>query len=666
MSNLELLKDEQGKKVLAKDLQKVYQLMQGEDLAINAPKGEVVKFTELLAKPVKETLETFWRDRRGLNPENYASVVGLAELVQHIKTKHYLVKGGKQTQLMITGRHAQIKCREIYEQFGTKCTAGDLIKLATENGSCLAKFEYENAQTRTLLLEIRKSSERGQLQGKLVSLTNIQRDGQIHALLTKIKKFSGDLIRYLFPDGKKWVEEQVKRQSWVIDETDLKGKHLKFVQWLTKLRFGQPFVLQGCYGSGKSHALASLVKAYILNHPKCKIVIGSANNGAVDSLLLKILDKVPKAKVLRYTAQRHTATLPAKLATERVLCADLKEAINRFARGAQVLGATVCKYSTQEEVSEIKADLIILDEAASTTELSAALILHGFADLSKTNLVLAGDVYQMPGLVWSEESRALNHEISIMKRLMSGDRTYRKQNQGAFPTILDLNESYRCPEPVTRILSDYYPDGVEPAPDPARARKYLNLPNLPKGHIIFHNVEGAKKSTYSNGQGSMANEIEANWITDYCRILVRQNGIPKKEILIISYYNKQKFMIKEKLAICGLPHTETEDEDAILILSPTCSQGLERPIVIISTVQTGFQVLGDHLRDDQQNLVALSRCSSLLIVLGNAGLLNQHPKWRPILKYTLRNQDIGRKFLSLGAQWTRKYEESSSQSKVTT
>ena len=603
------LKDDAGDN-LPEDLQKVYKLVQGEELSLNAAKGEAVKIGSLLTAPVADTLITFDRDRRGLNPTNYASVVGLAELSQHLKTKHYVVKGGERTQLMVAGSHIQISCKEIFEQFGAKCAPGDLIKVATMNGNCLATFEQANAQTKTMLLEIKKKSERGQLQGKLASLTNIQRDGQVHTLLTKVKKFTARMIDYLFPAGRKRIQERIERRHWVVDSTDLLDKHLKFVQSLAKLKYGQPFILQGCYGSGKSHALAHLVKTYIENDPQCKVVIGSANNGAVDSLLLKILDKTPKAKILRFVGKRHAVSLPEPLARPEVLCEDFKEALARFEGEAQVMGATVSKYSTLEEVSKIKADLIILDEAASTTELSAALILYGFVDFDHTNLVLAGDIYQMPGLVWSEESRALNHEVSIMKRLMSsGDATYLKQNQGEFPTLMDLNKSFRCPVPVSILLSEYYPDGVVPSPNPLKSGKYLDLKNVPEGHIVFHNVEDGKQEKYSNGQGSMSNDAEANLIRDYCRVLMRQHQVPARDIMVISYYTKQKWNIVDKMGKIGLPTTEIEDEDAILTLSPTCSQGLERPIVIISTVQTGDRVLGEHLKDDQQNLVAFSRCS---------------------------------------------------------
>ena len=120
-----------------------------------------------------------------------------------------------------------------------------------------------------------------------------------------------------------------------------------------------------------------------------------------------------------------------------------------------------------------------------------------------------------------------------------------------------------------------------------------------------------------------------------------------EDILIISYYTKQNFVVGHKMETVQLSTTETEDQAATLMLSPSRSQGTEKPIVLVTTVQAGKGKLGDHLRDDCQNLVALSRCSSLLIVLGCKQLLEQHPNWRPILRYAINTKDVGKKFLVL-------------------
>ena len=78
-------------------------------------------------------------------------------------------------------------------------------------------------------------------------------------------------------------------------------------------------------------------------------------------------------------------------------------------------------------------------------------------------------------------------------------------------------------------------------------------------------------------------------------------------------------------------------------------------IAIVSLVQAGRPTLGEFLRCPDQNLVALSRAYSLLIVIGDQDLISQEPVWKSITKYRIDMELKGQTFLKLNQAWSKKY-----------
>ena len=94
-------------------------------------------------------------------------------------------------------------------------------------------------------------------------------------------------------------------------------------------------------------------------------------------------------------------------------------------------------------------------------------------------------------------------------------------------------------------------------------------------------------------------------------------------------------MITKALERAGMPVARSEDQNGILVTSPIKSQGLERGIVLVSLVQAGKRKMGKYLQNPNQNLVALSRASSLLIVTGQKELLNTDKNWKRVTQYEI-------------------------------
>lgn len=172
---------------------------------------------------------------------------------------------------------------------------------------------------------------------------------------------------------------------------------------------------------------------------------------------------------------------------------------------------------------------------------------------------------------------------------------------------------------------------------------------------IIHIILKGKISKYSNKCASISNDDEISIILDYLRVLIFQNKVEISDIVILTFYQKQCAAIKAALLRMDLEEEERIFFTNLLIASPRASQGIERGIAIVSLVQAGRPKLGEFLRCPDQNLVALSRAYSLLIVIGDQDLISQEPVWKSITKFRIDMELKGQTFLKLNQAWSKKY-----------
>ena len=605
--------------------------------------GETTKLDTVYPYDLEGTIKEFAKKRNALTRENYQRVIGLAEIFEHMTKKYFQTDAAKETKMLVGEQTIQIICEELAEQLEPQLIPSDKAKVITSEGSLMTTYEKVVGDTIHLNLDKR---DRNKFEGaKFIAISKREGDNQLLSTLKRIQEIPQDLLQFLFPMGRKKVKKFPDRNNWKFTTQGMDADHAKFVRAVSAYHHHQPYILQGCCGSGKSHALAELITTYVKNMPTVKIVVGSVNNVAVNSLMLKVAAKSQKIKMVRYVGSVHETLLPISLSLPGVKFLDQEASLKQFGN-SHLYGTTVSKATKLMGPVGLKADLIILDEAASAYESATCALLQGFWDKSKTNVILAGDVYQLPGLALSGSAKALGIQISTMERLMNGDPTYSRRNrqQTSVPSISEFFTTYRGPTEITSLISNYYPVGLVAKPKPEKALKYLNMKNMPEGHVIFHHVEG-KQKYYTNKNKSISNPDEEQLIMAYLRVLAKQNKANVQDIMIIPYYNKQNHSIKKAVRNMGLAVTETEDQEAILITSPIRSQGLEKPIVIVSLCQSGNRTLGNYLRDSRQALVALSRASSIMIVIGNKHLISQDAIWQNILEYEIDYNKVGKEFL---------------------
>ena len=615
-------------------------------------RGEKMSLADIYPHEIRKVLIEFELKKRNLDPENYKAVVKLAELCEFLESKIYQVEPGKRTQLVVLERQLLVICHEIAEQYSPKLKTEDRVKAVTSEGVVMTKYQNTVADQMYLALSKR---DYGKLNSPtLKSLANVQNDTRLFKAQKKLTDIPDGIVDLLFPNGRQQVESIPTRRHWKLHTAGIDPQHTEFIRTLAYNHYKYPVILQGICGSGKSHALADLCVTYLKNDPKQKIVICSTNNLAIDSLLMKIATKHPEVTMVRPASQKWNDNLPERLADPNVRCVDIETALTKF-QTVQILGLTAEKSISIRGHSGINAGLILLDEAAMSFESHLPSVLTGFMG-NCTNVVLAGDIYQLTGLSMSKHARALGIQVSTMTRLMKKDPTYSSiQNEGQeFPNITFLTNCYRGPKEITQLISHFYPFKIKAVPDLEKVNRYVNMQNMPQGHVIYQHIAGTQ-SRYTNKCPSISNQAEIDAITSYLKILVLQNNVNTGDILIIPYYQKQTSDLRKQIATLQMEMTEKEAHQGILIAGPQKIQGLERPITILSLVQTGKRNLGEFLRDDLQHLVAMSRASSLMIILGDENLMKQHPSLKRILKYKIDQSKIGKKFLKINSTWRKRY-----------
>ena len=610
--------------------------------------GNVTSMKKLYEGNFEDTIDEYQKQKGKLNKENYVSVVELQEICEHLQKKYIKIGKAKNTKLMVKGRQVEIECTELAEQVSMQFAPNDRVKITTTTGS--AQATYDGTIGNVVLMTLRKSHD-GLLEGGiLVSLCKKEGDAHIYGVLRNLNDMPEELLRYLFPPNQPRSEEYKKRINWIYGTKNMSKEHRDFIQKVCKRHYQQPIVLQGCCGSGKSHAIADLVLTYLVNDPQAKIVIGSVNNAAVDSLLLKILKKASDAKIVRPVALQHKGNLPEKLASPDVAMESMTDGMAIFP-SRNIMGLTISKATDGRKVGGkyhmgIDADLIILDEAGTAGEYATAGFIGSFINYGKTNVVLAGDIYQNPGLVMSPHAETLGMKNSTMKRLLKENNGYKENSNDRNPPVSVFNNCYRGPKVITDLISNFYNQKLVAIPNEEKVKKFVNLPHMPKGHIIYHPSNGVQKF-YTNKHNSISNDAEARIVLSYINVLVNYLDVQPRDIMVIPYYNKQLKVVTKALERAGMPVAGSEDQNAILVTSPIKAQGLERGIVLVSLVQAGKRKMGKYLQNPNQNLVALSRASSLLIVTGQKELLNTDENWKKVTHYEIDGAATMKRFEAL-------------------
>ncbi|MEI6291627.1 MAG: AAA domain-containing protein, partial [Chloroflexota bacterium] len=258
-------------------------------------------------------------------------------------------------------------------------------------------------------------------------------------------------------------------------------------------------------------------------------------------------------------------------------------------------------------------DWCIIDEASQATEAAAWLPLQ-LCD----RLVLAGDPFQLPPTIISQEAEARGFGMSLMERLMLG---YGKR------ISVMLNVQYRMNQKIMEFPSrEFYADSLTAFEENAQHVlsglanvQAADLTNLP---VQFIDTAGANYEESEEPEGaSRLNIKEALLAQKYVQKLL-ESGVLASGIAVIAPYSAQVRYLRE---LVNNPEIEIDSVDGF--------QGREKEAVIFSMVRSNPDSNIGFLEDTRRMNVAMTRAKRKLIMIGDSATITSNPFYNRMVTY---------------------------------
>jgi superfamily I DNA and/or RNA helicase len=288
-----------------------------------------------------------------------------------------------------------------------------------------------------------------------------------------------------------------------------------------------------------------------------------------------------------------------------------KSVIRAVIDGADV----ICTTTTidDELLGDREFDLVVIDEACQCT-----LPSIWQAVLRADRLVLAGDHFQLPPTVLSDEASRAGMRESLMQRMIDreGAASFRR-----------LTVQYRMHESIMRFSSHTFYDNSLIADTSVKAHRLCDLPSVTEDEltsdpIAFIDTAGAEFDEQLEADGeSKLNPKEANLIVRLIRELM-DAGVAAHQIAVIAPYAAQVRLLRGRLE---LPELEIDTVDGF--------QGREKEAVLLTMVRSNDRGEIGFLADTRRTNVAMTRGRRKLIVIGDSATLGTNKFYAAMLEY---------------------------------
>ena len=340
---------------------------------------------------------------------------------------------------------------------------------------------------------------------------------------------------------------------------------------------------------------------------------------------------------------------------------NTKEQFYEAYKGNVNLVAATCSICGSKQLQEIYAllfgnnenafDVVIMDEASKATPLEMSVPM-----VWGKKIIIIGDHKQLPPMM-NEDNIVLSLKKANQKVLAETIESFQESQfellfRSAFklkPSIVaTLDTQYRMHKQIMNTVSHFYSEELEEGLKcglsdedmdneeyNARGSRYhgLTLPGFidPQTHAIWVDVDSYESQP--SGSTSYVNNGELNAIRTVIKALQKADGFQKfmdsqekpedKEIGIITFYGAQYGKIKEMYK-----DGKIDKSLPFRINVVDKFQGMERNIIIISTVRSNKEHRYGFAEDIRRINVGFSRARRLLIVVGNRQFFRQNAHYQ--------------------------------------
>lgn len=370
-------------------------------------------------------------------------------------------------------------------------------------------------------------------------------------------------------------------------------------------------LVQGPPGTGKTRLLAAVVAA--LCRRTCRIALCAFTHRAVGNALLAIRAAAPEVPV--YKLASSSSDDHDELRAAGVQIVDARR-VKLPEKGCVVAGTC---YQLAKLQDRERFHYTVFDEAG---QLPIPHALPGM--LRAQRWLFFGDHAQLPPVVATAHADRVA-SASIFEHL--------HERYGSH--LLDT--TYRLNDGVCRVVSDSFYGGRLRAATAAAARR---LPFRAGGRLddVLDPAHPVVWLRLDHQQPGARSPEEANAVADVVEDLVRQHGVPPREIAVIAPFRGQVRLLRS-----AIQHKGLADFDELVVDTVERIQGQEREAVVVSlTAGDAAESKGRgafHLSLNRLN-VALSRARSKAVLVASAHAFAALPHDADGLRMASRGKEL--------------------------
>lgn len=256
-----------------------------------------------------------------------------------------------------------------------------------------------------------------------------------------------------------------------------------------------------------------------------------------------------------------------------------------------ILGTPIGLYDAK--INHLTFHTLVMDEAGQCIEPLAWCIFP-----LAQKYVLAGDHFQLPPTILSNEAARLGLNQSILERSIA-----------SVNNIFLLNTQYRMREAIAGFSSDYFYKGL--------LQTATHLSNT-GAHISFIDTAG---SGYNEEQGSNGMSLQNEGELQIVQKLLIAENLDPLTTAFISPYEGQVAAAKETLP------------KEMRISTIDSFQGQEKEVIILSLVRSNDDGEIGFLKDYRRMNVAITRAKEQLFVIGDSATIGADAFYNAFLSY---------------------------------
>lgn len=456
-----------------------------------------------------------------------------------------------------------------------------------------------------------------------------------------IRKFiyTNYYLSQLFPDPK-FMEYNHKTPKFELEEdtryinNQLNNFQKKAVKNILKNVFRpMPYILFGPPGTGKTVTLIEAILQVYKRNPRALILACGNSNTSADVLAEKLMlsKVVPPEHLVRITAYYRTLNqllIPRCIRDITKVFDDIVDDWYQY----RIVITTCVNAATLWSLGDNRIfDFVFIDEAGHAQEPEAMIAL----DFMKKDagVVISGDPFQLGPVIMSRTAKDCGLGTSILERL------YHQliDEKEAYPSFDDrfitkLRISYRS-DPRVMVVNNKMFYHNELSFKDKTPEKWLNVlkTSFP---LVFKSVKGRECREYASPSWFNPQELMECFIY-ICQLY--KAGLKPEQLGFITPYRQQLSKMMNLLRSSRKPECKIGTVEEF--------QGLERHVIIISTVRTKRDKIDakfnlGFLSEEKRFNVAVSRAKWLVIVVGDPELLETDPCWGKYIKTCKENNSF--------------------------